>query len=149
MAKRFEEFLEAVRDSVEGQAKRKNYTKNDVNGENQLSEVGRLLEFEPQHGIGEIVYKCAEYLKNPREVLLIKIAGWAGVLWMRHHGSLEEETKRYFESVKEPEGEPIAYASDKTMAEYRPWTDAAIEALNSQQFDKFVAAVPPPFNSGE
>ena len=113
MAKRFEEFLEAVRDSVEGQAKRKNYTKNDVNGENQLSEVGRLLEFEPQHGIGEIVYKCAEYLKNPREVLLIKIAGWAGVLWMRHH---EDEHCE-------------AYASDETMAECRPWTEEEMKAL--------------------
>jgi hypothetical protein len=84
MVKRFEDFLEAVRDSVEAQAKRKNYSENGVAGENKLSEVGRLLEFEPQHGIGEIVYKCAEYLRNPREVLLVKIAGWAGVLWMRH-----------------------------------------------------------------
>ena len=113
MAKRFEEFLEAVRDSVEGQAKRKNYTKNGVDGENQLIEVGRLLEFEPQHGIGEIVYKCAEYLKNPREVLLIKIAGWAGVLWMRHH---EDEHCE-------------AYASDETMAECRPWTEEEMKAL--------------------
>jgi hypothetical protein len=133
MAKRFEEFLEAVRDSVEAQAKRKNYSENGVAGENKLSEVGRLLEFEPQHGIGEIVYKCAEYLKNPREVLLIKIAGWAGILWMRHHGSLEEETKRYFESVpEEPADEHCAaYASDETMAGVRPWTDAEIEALNN------------------
>jgi hypothetical protein len=151
MAKRFEEFLEAVRDSVEGQAKRKNYSENGVAGENKLSEVGRLLEFEPQHGIGEIVYKCAEYLKNPREVLLIKIAGWAGVLWMRHHGSLEDETKRYFESVpEEPADEHCAaYASDETMAGVRPWTDAEIEALNNQKFNEFVAAVPPPFNSGK
>ena len=150
MARRFEEFLEAVRDSVEAQAKRKNYSENGVAGENKLSEVGRLLEFEPQHGIGEIVYKCAEYLKNPREVLLIKIAGWAGVLWMRHE-SLEEETKRYFESVpKEPADEHCeAYASDKTMAECRPWTDAEMDAFNSQQFDKFVAEIPPPFNSGK
>src|ERR1700675_1681062 len=88
--KRFEEFLEAVRDSVEGQAKRKNYSENGLAGENKLGEVGRLMELEPQHGLGEIVYKCAEYLKNPREVLLIKIAGWAGVLWMRHEGSKDE-----------------------------------------------------------
>jgi hypothetical protein len=66
-------------------------------------------------------------------VLLIKIAGWAGILWMRHHGSLEEETKRYFESVpKEPADEHCeAYASDEMMAECRPWTDAEIEALNN------------------
>jgi hypothetical protein len=113
MAKRFEDFLEAVRDSVEGQAKRKNYTKNDVNGENQLSEVGRLLEFEPQHGIGEIVYKCAEYLKNPREVLLIKIAGWAGVLWMRHE-----------------QGEPMAYTPDEEFAKCRLMTPEEVAAFN-------------------
>lgn len=79
--KSFEVFAESVRDSCDGQARRKGYTQNDVNGPNQLSEVGRLLNFEPQHGIGEIVYKCAEYLRNPREVLLIKIAGWAYILW--------------------------------------------------------------------
>lgn len=79
--KSFEVFSESVRDSCEGQARRKNYTQNDANGPNQLSEVGKLLNFEPQHGIGEIVYKCAEYLRNPREVLLVKIAGWAFILW--------------------------------------------------------------------
>ena len=77
----FDEFLAAVKDSVDGQAKRKNYASNGLDGKNQLLEVGKLLNFEPQHGIGEIVYKCAEYLKDPREVLLIKIAGWAYILW--------------------------------------------------------------------
>jgi hypothetical protein len=92
--KRFEEFLEAVRDSVEAQAKRKNYSDNGVNGVNKLSEVGRLLNFEPQHGIGEIIYKCSEYLTNPREVLLVKIAGWAGVLWMRYHEEVHTDTHK-------------------------------------------------------
>jgi hypothetical protein len=82
----FEKFSDLVRDSVDGQAKRKNYTQNGVDGPNQLSDVGNLLQFEPQHGIGEIVYKSAEYLKNPREVLLIKIAGWCFILWRRHIG---------------------------------------------------------------
>ena len=86
MAKSMNEFLALVRDSVEGQAKRKNYTASDnAEGPNQLMEVGRLLNYEPQHGIGEIVFKCAEYLRNPREVLLIKIAGWAAVLWLHCH----------------------------------------------------------------
>lgn len=80
----FETFAAAVRDSCEGQAKRKGYTDSDANGPNQLAEVGRLLNFEPEHGIGEIVYKCAEYLRNPREVLLVKIAGWAFILWKRN-----------------------------------------------------------------
>jgi len=111
MAKRFEEFLEAVRDSVEAQAKRKNYSDNGVSGVNKLMEVGRLLNYEPQHGIGEIIYKCSEYLTNPREVLLVKIAGWAGVLWMRHHEEEKiasaplpkrtpEEERRYEEAIK-------------------------------------------------
>jgi hypothetical protein len=79
----FDAFSAAVKDSVDGQAKRKNYAREGLNGRNQLAEVGALLNFEPQHGIGEIVYKCSEYLANPREVLLVKIAGWAYILWKR------------------------------------------------------------------
>jgi len=78
-----DEFLALVKESVDAKAREKNYTQTDADGKNQLIEVGTLLSFEPQHGIGEIVYKCAEYLKNPREVLLIKIAGWAYILWRR------------------------------------------------------------------
>lgn len=80
----FEEFSKLVRDSVDGQAKRKGYTENGVEGENKLAEISRLLGITAAHGIGEIVYKAAEYLKNPREVLLIKISGWAYILWKDH-----------------------------------------------------------------
>lgn len=84
MEKTFDAFMGQVRDSCEGQAKRKNYYREgDIESPNQLSDVSNLLGLEPQHGIGEIVYKCAEYLKNPREVLLVKIAGWAYILWRR------------------------------------------------------------------
>lgn len=103
MARTFESFLEAVRASVDEHAKRKNYTDNGVSGENKLAEVGRLLEFEPQHGIGEIVYKCAEYLRNPREVLLEKIAGWAGILWMRHKDALDEECRKFYSKANVPD----------------------------------------------
>lgn len=81
MARTFEEFAAAVKDSCEGQANRKGYTASTIDGPNQLCEVGQLMNFEPQHGIGEIVFKCREYLVNPREVLLVKIAGWAYILW--------------------------------------------------------------------
>jgi len=40
-----------------------------------------LLGIAAPHGIGEIIYKCAEFLKTPRKVLLVKIAGWAFILW--------------------------------------------------------------------
>lgn len=85
MDRTFDAFMALVKDSCEGQANRKGYTKGKIDAPNQLTEVATLLEFEPQHGIGEIVYKCAEYLKNPREVLLVKIGGWAYILWRRSH----------------------------------------------------------------
>jgi hypothetical protein len=86
LARTFEQFVEAVRDSCESHAKRKNYTTEGIDGENQLLRICALLNIDKQHGIGEIIYKCAEYLTNPREVLLIKIAGWAYILWREHSG---------------------------------------------------------------
>jgi len=83
----FDQFAAAVRDSCEAHAKRKNYnTSGDVDGDNQLLKVCTILGIHTHHGIGEIIYKCAEYLTNPREVLLVKIAGWAFVLWREHKG---------------------------------------------------------------
>lgn len=77
----FEEFQKQVRESCESHAQRKGYTTSDVNGENQLLRVAVALGIHDQHSIGEIVYKCAEYLKAPRDLLLIKIAGWAYIIW--------------------------------------------------------------------
>jgi hypothetical protein len=77
----FEEFSKQVKDSCESHAQRKGYTTSDVDGENQLLRVAVALGIHDQHSIGEIVYKCAEYLKAPRDVLLIKIAGWAYIVW--------------------------------------------------------------------
>lgn len=76
-----DEFLEAVRDSVESHAKRKNYTDHGADGENKLVTIMAAMGIGVPHGIGEIVYKCTEYLRNPREVLLVKIAGWAFIIW--------------------------------------------------------------------
>jgi len=77
----FDEFAKQVRESVDAHAKRKGYTENDLDGENKLAAITGLLGIRAQHGVGEIIYKATEYLKNPREVLLVKIAGWAYILW--------------------------------------------------------------------
>lgn len=84
MSKTFAEFTEAVKDSCEGHAKRKNYTTEGVDGNNQLLNVCTMLGIHDQHGIGEIIYKAVEYLKAPpatKKILLEKVAGWAFVLW--------------------------------------------------------------------
>lgn len=79
--KSLQSFLAQIKDSVENHAKRKNYTKNDADGENQLAGIMTMLGIGVPHAIGEIIYKCAEFLKTPRKVLLVKIAGWAFILW--------------------------------------------------------------------
>lgn len=77
----FEEFAKQVRESCEQQAKRKGYTDKDIDQENKLATITQLIGIQAQHGIGEIIYKAVEYIKAPREVLLVKIAGWAYILW--------------------------------------------------------------------
>jgi hypothetical protein len=82
--KTFAAFMEAVKDSVEGHARRKNYTTGGADDENQLLKVAQILGIHDQHCVGEIIYKCAEYLKAPAEtkkILLLKVAGWAFILW--------------------------------------------------------------------
>lgn len=79
-------FFAAVRDSVNGHAKRKNYTDTGGDGPNKLITVMTTLDIHAPHGVGEIIYKCVEYLKNPRKVLLEKVAGWAFILWREHDG---------------------------------------------------------------
>ena len=80
----FDTFMNAVRDSVDGHAKRKNYTDAGPDGENKLLLVMRTMDIHTPHAIGEIVYKCAEYLRTPRRVILEKIAGWAFVVWREY-----------------------------------------------------------------
>jgi hypothetical protein len=80
----FEKFFEQVRESVDSQAKRKGYTEKNIDEENRLAAIMKLLGIQVPHGIGEIIYKVTEYLKNPREVLLVKIAGWCYILWREH-----------------------------------------------------------------
>lgn len=74
-------FFLAVRSSVTEHAQRKNYTDGGADSENKMLTVMKALGIDVPHGIGEIVYKCAEYLRAPRRVLLEKVAGWAFVVW--------------------------------------------------------------------
>jgi hypothetical protein len=80
----FDEFTKAVRDSVETHAKRKNYTTEGPDGENQLLRVMHILGIHQQHAVGEIIYKATEMLKAPqptKKLLCEKIAGWAFTIW--------------------------------------------------------------------
>lgn len=77
----FQAFTQAVHDSVTAHAKRKGYTKNEVDGQNDLIEIDKLMGTHVHHCIAEIVYKAKEYLSCPRRVLLEKIAGWSFILW--------------------------------------------------------------------
>lgn len=81
----FEEFSKQVRESVDAHAKRKNYTKEGPDGKNQLLGVMQLLNIHYPHAIGEIIYKCAEFLTctklRTKRLLAVKMAGWAFVIW--------------------------------------------------------------------
>lgn len=74
-------FFALVRDSLEGQAKRKGYNETGPDAENKLYEFTKHIGASAGHSIGEIIYKATEYMKQPREVLLIKIAAWAYLEW--------------------------------------------------------------------
>jgi hypothetical protein len=77
----FAAFMKAVESSVDGHAKRKGYTDNDPDGQNKLALAMQQLGIHEAHCIGEIVYKCAEWLKSPRRVLMEKVAGWSWLVW--------------------------------------------------------------------
>ena len=80
----FEAFSQAVRESVDSHAKRKNYTTEGPDGDNQLLKIMGILGIHEPHAVGELIYKCAELLKAPsatKKVLCEKIAGWAFTIW--------------------------------------------------------------------
>jgi hypothetical protein len=79
--KSFEEFARMVLDSVDGQARRKGYTANGADGDNKLYQFTQSIGASSGHSMGEIIYKATEYMSLPREVLLLKIAGWAFMEW--------------------------------------------------------------------
>ena len=76
-----EAFMEEVRDSLNGQAERKGYTKSGA--PDQLGSFLAFIGAEPGHAVGEIILKCVEHLKSPRDVNLVKIAAWAFILYRR------------------------------------------------------------------
>lgn len=76
----FDAFMANVRSSLDEHAKRKNYA---ALGRLELADVTHSLGIGRQHGVGEIIYKAAEYSLTPRRVILEKIAGWAFKLWQR------------------------------------------------------------------
>lgn len=77
----FEAFIKLVQDSCEGQAKRKGYAEAGADGNNPLIDFKTSIGIEPHHSIGEIIMKCVEYIKEPRESCIIKIAAWAFLVW--------------------------------------------------------------------
>jgi len=77
----FDSFAAAVRDTLNKHAERKNYTDNGADGPNKLCNVMQELGIHEAHCIGEIIYKCAEWLRAPRKVLMEKVAGWAFLVW--------------------------------------------------------------------
>lgn len=82
--KTFADFMAAVRESVETHAHRKGYTTGGADDGNQMLAVTKILGINEHHGIAEIIYKAAEYLKAApatKKILLEKMAGWAFCLW--------------------------------------------------------------------
>lgn len=79
--KTFAEFCKVVKESLEEHAARKGYHKKSIDEPNALYESEVAVGSEPGHTIGEIRYKAAEYMEEPRDVLPIKIAGWCYLLW--------------------------------------------------------------------
>jgi hypothetical protein len=80
-ARNFNAFVKLVRESLEEHAARKGYSKAKIDDPNPLYEGEIAIGAEPGHSVGEIRYKAAEYIEEPREVLPVKMAGWAYLLW--------------------------------------------------------------------
>lgn len=77
----FAEFTRLVADSLDGHAKRKGYSNGGPDGANALYEFEVAIGASPAHAMGEIIYKATEFLRKPRAVLALKIAGWAFLAW--------------------------------------------------------------------
>lgn len=80
----FKAFVQAVQDSCEGHARRKNYCAGGVDDGNQLLTFLAQYGLHEPHAIGEIIYKAVEMMKAPgptKKILCEKIAGWAWTIW--------------------------------------------------------------------
>jgi len=77
----FASFSKAVGESIGKHAERKGYARGDDGM--RLSDFLYFIGIGRAHACAEIIYKAVEYWKNPRRVMLEKIAGWAYIAW-RH-----------------------------------------------------------------
>lgn len=82
MDKSLDAFFKAIRDSLEGHAKRKGYS-DGPDKTNKMLEASVAMDFFPKHELGEILYKLGEYQAVPRRVLMEKVAGWAYLIWSK------------------------------------------------------------------
>lgn len=81
MDQSFQGFAAAVEATVDKFAKSKGYTTEDGETGNVACEALKLMGINFPHKIGEIVYKCVEFMHSPRRVILEKIAGTAYIAW--------------------------------------------------------------------
>jgi hypothetical protein len=86
----FEEFFKEVQSSIEQHAKRKGYRRTALaDAPNELADfmasitLSDKLNAAQAHAAFECIYKCVEFLHNPRRVHMEKVAGWASLAWSR------------------------------------------------------------------
>lgn len=83
-----DKYFAAVKDSIEGHAKRKGYRRTaDANDTNELADFMATIRLNEKltamqvHAACECLYKCVEFMHSPRRVHLEKISGWASLAW--------------------------------------------------------------------
>ena len=77
----FDDFNKLVKESLEQHARRKGYNNEGADGDNILYQFTKHIGASGGHSMGEIIYKATEYMKDAREVPLIKISAWAFLEW--------------------------------------------------------------------
>ncbi len=80
--KTFDEFVQAVRDLLEGAASRKSYNKTGVDGPNDLYDFVHSIAGDG-HALGEIIYKVKRFDAKHDPVDIIKVAAWAFLIWRK------------------------------------------------------------------
>ena len=85
-----EEFFTEVKSSIEHHAQKKGYRRTaEADAPNELADFMASIQLSDQlnaaqaHAAFECIYKCVEFLHNPRRVHMEKVAGWASLAWAR------------------------------------------------------------------
>lgn len=73
----FDEFTQAVRDTMEGTASGKGYNQTGVDGPNALYDFVHEVVGGDGHAIGEIIYKVKRFARKGNPEDLVKAAAWA------------------------------------------------------------------------